>query len=129
MTPLDLARGFVAKGLEDEATLRELLDNPVVSDPIRGFHAQQAAEKYLKAVLAIDQERPERTHDLERLASQCAGAGHAVPGELEGIFALSEFAVQERYPLATLPPLDRAQALGLVSRLREWVEGILAGGV
>lgn len=76
MTPLDLARAFVAKAREDEDLLEQATTNLKVADSVFGFHAQQAAEKYLKAVLAIDQERPEWTHDLGKLARQCADAGH-----------------------------------------------------
>jgi HEPN domain-containing protein len=97
-----------------------------MADWLFGFHAQQAVEKYLKAVLAIDQERPERTHDLGVLAEQSRQSGHALPEALEGISDLSRYAVQERYPLALTPPVDRAAALDLVVRVRAWVEDVVA---
>lgn len=125
MTPLDLAKAYLAKGLEDEAVLKELLTNQRISDSVFGFHAQQAAEKYLKAVLAIDQARPQKSHDLRSLADQCAQAGHPLPDENEEVLELSPFAVQERYPFALTPPIDRQDTLENVSELRRWVEQVV----
>ncbi len=125
MTPLDLARAFLAKAREDEALLESVLENPGISDAIFGFHAQQAAEKYLKAVLAIEQERPERTHDLRVLAEQCEAAGHELPETGNELARLSPYAVQERYPFAPVPPIDRQVALNLVAALRRWAEGLI----
>jgi HEPN domain-containing protein len=78
--------------------------------------AHQAVGKYLKAVLAIEQERPERTHFLRSLATQCENAGWAFPTELEGVFDLGKFAVEGRYPFQELP-IDRTAALELVQRV------------
>ncbi|MGH2778927.1 MAG: HEPN domain-containing protein [Actinomycetota bacterium] len=126
MTPLDLAEAFLQKGRGDEALLERIVSDVEIADWLFGFHAQQAVEKYLKAVLAIGQERPERTHDLGVLAEQCRQSGHALPEDLEGISDLSRYAVQERYPLALTPPVDRAAALDLVVRVRAWVEDVVA---
>lgn len=125
MTPLDLAKAYLAKGREDEAVLEELIDNPRISDAVFGFHAQQAAEKYMKAVLAIDQERPQKSHDLRSLADQCGEAGHPLPDELEEVLELSPFAVQERYPFALTPPISRRDISYSVAQLRGWVERIV----
>lgn len=127
MTPLDLAKAFLAKCREDEVLLERIVSDDAVADALFGFHAQQATEKYLKAILAIDQVRPERTHDLEVLAEQCARAGHPVPEEHIGAISdLSRYAVQERYPLALTPPIDRVAALDLVVRVRRWVESVVS---
>lgn len=50
--PIDLAKGWVAKGDSDRATARLVLGGPGPYDTAC-FHAQQAAEKYLKAVVAL----------------------------------------------------------------------------
>lgn len=122
MTPLDLARAFMEKGREDEVLLERIVADDAIADALFGFHAQQAVEKYLKAVLAIDQERPERTHDLGVLAAQCDRAGHLLPEELDGISDLSRYAVQERYPMALTPPVDRKPVLDLVVKARAWAQ-------
>ena len=126
MTPLDLAKAFLEKGREDEVLLERIIADEVVADALFGFHAQQAVEKYLKAVLAIDQEKPARTHALAVLADQCRDAGHALPERLGAISDLSRFTVQERYPLAVTPPIERAGALDLVARVRAWAQDIVA---
>lgn len=126
MTPLDLARSFVEHGKGDEALLGEALSNPRIPDWIYGFHAQQAAEKYVKAALAIEQERPERTHDLESLVRQCADAGYTLPVGIEPVYQLSQYAVATRYPPVEMAPVDRQQALELVRMLRRWVEVMIA---
>jgi len=68
MTPLEQARELMAQGDED---LQAAKDNNA-----RGYHyvavflAQQAAEKYLKALYLVRfQATPPRTHDLEKLAT------------------------------------------------------------
>lgn len=130
MTPLDLARAFLVKAGDDQAVLEIVVDDARISDGIFGFHAQQAVEKCLKAVLAIDQERPEHTHDLVKLSAQCGQAGHELP---EGVAAeldhLSEFAVDPRYPFIELT-IDRVASLWLVTSVRRWAADIFeaAGG-
>lgn len=125
MTPLDLAKAYLTKGREDESVLEVCLTDPRISDAVFGFHAQQAAEKYLKAVLAIDQERPQKSHDLRSLAEQCGQAGHPMPDEYEEVLELSPFAVQERYPFALTPPISRRDISYSVAQLRGWVEKIV----
>lgn len=122
MTPLDLAKAFLEKGREDEVLLERIVTDAAIADSLFGFHAQQAVEKYLKALLAVEQERPERTHDLGVLIEQCRQAGHDLSSDLADVSDLSRYAVQERYPLAVTPPIDRAEALQQVASVREWVE-------
>lgn len=83
MTPLDLAKAFLEKGRDDENLLEVILEDVRIPDWLFGFHAQQAAEKYLKALLAVAQEKPARTHDLDFLIAQCRRAAFEVPAELE----------------------------------------------
>jgi hypothetical protein len=126
MTPLDLAKALLEKGQEDEALLQRIVADEAIADALFGFHAQQAVAKYLKAVLAIDQERPHRTHDLDVLAGQCVQNGHDVPEDLREISDLSRYAVEERNPLAVTPPIDRATALDLVVGVRTWAQDVVA---
>ncbi|HET6401865.1 MAG TPA: HEPN domain-containing protein [Candidatus Kapabacteria bacterium] len=61
------------------------------------FHAQQAAEKYLKAFLIRNGERPLRTHDLGGLLKICTRFDDGLAGFAEDCDALTEFAVDARY--------------------------------
>ena len=63
MTPLELARTFLQKGDEDKVLLSKLVTATEVIRIHLGFQVQQAAEKYIKAVLAMDASRPTRAHD------------------------------------------------------------------
>jgi len=62
------------------------------------FHAQQAAEKYLKTLLIQRWRRPERTHDLGTVLAACRAAGYSLPGIDGDCTLLSRFAIESRYP-------------------------------
>jgi hypothetical protein len=49
---LDLARVSLARAVDDETLVRKVCSDADAADSIVGFHAQQAAEKLIKAVLA-----------------------------------------------------------------------------
>lgn len=51
--PAELAALLARKASDDATAMRELAGNSEISDEIVGFHAQQAVEKWLKAVMAI----------------------------------------------------------------------------
>ena len=51
MEPLERAKLLLAKARDDETVLEEIISNEKIRDEIIGFHAQQAAEKLLKALL------------------------------------------------------------------------------
>jgi HEPN domain-containing protein/predicted nucleotidyltransferase len=62
------------------------------------FHAQQAAEKYLKVLLIQKNIRPPRTHELKELLPIVRKAGYAVPGIDDDCVFLSQFAIGARDP-------------------------------
>jgi len=62
------------------------------------FHAQQAAEKYLKAVLVWHRIPPARTHNLTELLSRVRAAGNALEGLDADCALLSKYPVEVRYP-------------------------------
>ena len=93
----EVARSWLRRARSDLVTARKALDDRDQLDPwVASFHAQQAAEKYLKGALVIVQIRFPRTHELERL-QPLLPAGWAVPGR-EALAGLSRFAVAGRYP-------------------------------
>lgn len=49
---LDLAHVLLSRAIDDETPVRKVSTDTDVADAIIGFHAQQAAEKLIKAVLA-----------------------------------------------------------------------------
>ena len=62
------------------------------------FHAQQAVEKALKAVLVHRAADFPKTHDLERLVELIQDAGVEWPAQLDAVLSLVPFATQARYP-------------------------------
>jgi HEPN domain-containing protein len=123
MKQLEQARKFIAKAAEDEALLDAVLAKPEVSDAIYGFHAQQAVEKLLKALLSVHAVRFPKTHDLQTLLTLLEGVGETIPSELTRVDDLTPFAVEWRYDSFTAPSaFDRLKTRALVARLHSFVE-------
>jgi HEPN domain-containing protein len=93
----EVARSWLRRARTDLVAAEHALADRDALDPwVASFHAQQAAEKYLKAALVIEQIRFSRTHELERLRSLLP-AGWELPDQ-ETLAGLSRFAVAGRYP-------------------------------
>jgi hypothetical protein len=91
-------------------------------DPIFGFHAQQACEKLLKALVSAKQIRYPFTHSLEKLLKLLAESGETLPALPHNPLLLEPFAVTFRYEF--VDPFDEAmrQTMRLsVALLREFV--------
>ena len=95
MTKPTQAQILLVKATEDEMALGA----PNLSDSILGFHAQQAVEKLIKALLAQLNVDFEKTHDLERLQTVLAALGESLPPKPIPLDQLSDFAVVYRYDL------------------------------
>lgn len=79
---------------------------------IIAFHAQQAAEKALKAALVRANRRPPRTHSLKSLLEELENAGVATAGLLNDCRLLEPYAVALRYPTkAPMPTAEEGRAL------------------
>jgi HEPN domain-containing protein len=78
--PVDLARRFLVLADRDIKTVRQLAGIPESDDEAIGFHAQQAIEKCLKAVLALHEVPFRKTHDLAELVDLLRDQGsHSRP--------------------------------------------------
>ncbi len=82
------------------------------------FHAQQAAEKALKAILIARNMEFPFVHDLDELVELCREAGLTVPAGLEELDTLTPYAVAARYPGAESSPseTDASSAVELAAR-------------
>ncbi len=128
MKPLDRAKLFLAKAIDDVKLIEVVLSSEKVTDEIIGFHAQQAAEKLLKTVLMAKGIPFRRTHDLRELMDLLADHGLELPTTLNQIRYLTPFAVEFRYdylPSEDESPFDRWKAFELVRQLRAWVEEVI----
>ena len=115
------------KAGNDAAAMRELAGNPEISDEIIGFHAQQAVEKWLKAVLGSRGVDFEYTHDLRRLIAEVEAVVGEFPFNTAEVVALTEHAVPLRYDeILDTEPLDRDATVTLVNELGSWAKARLA---
>lgn len=90
-------------------------------DEIVGFHAQQCAEKLLKAVLATHEIEFPRTHSLQYLLDRLSDNDNAPTPSLHAVKELYPYAIQFRYeaPLED-ESLHRPSVLELLEQLRAW---------
>jgi len=92
------------------------------------YHAQQAAEKCLKAVLVDAGVAFPFTHSLARLITIVQNSGVAWDTNLDQAAELTEYAVESRYPGASrqITAGDLQQATELAGRVLAWAEGLIA---
>jgi len=109
----------------DAAACKVLDAAPEMSDTVIGFHAQQACEKCLKAVLSASGVEFSRTHDLVRLMQLLASQGIEVPDDAQWIDELNPYAVEARYGLVDAGGLDRSRTLRTVDLMLDWTRGRL----
>lgn len=124
-TQLDLARRLLGAAKDDELTARSILPIEGIADTIIGFHAQQAVEKSIKAVLAANAIKFPFIHDLESLIELCKNSEIEVPSTLHATKALTPFAAAERYGSEIPIGLDRDQALQWATEATTWAQGIV----
>jgi HEPN domain-containing protein len=120
--PEELARRFLLLADRDIKAFRKLCEDLDIDDEVVGFHAQQAVEKCLKAVLAKHRVDLRKTHDLQILVDLIIQNDLPNPPFREGIDLLGPFAVELRYDLIVAEPLDRARARTVVEAVRLWAE-------
>jgi len=126
MGAFERAKLLLAKARDDEILIEEIISKERIRDEIIGFHAQQAAEKLLKALLMAQNIPYRKTHDLRELIDLIRDHDIQFPESLMEIRTLSPFAVEFRYdylPTEEELPFDRQKALEMVRDLRKWVEG------
>ncbi len=122
-----LVRQWIAKAKEDllnaEHTLT-LRENCPVSTVC--FHAQQCAEKYLKALLTCRGIEFPKTHDLVVLVNRL-GRESGLELKMEDVHPLNRYSIEARYP-GDWDPIDMREALGAVEkarRVRDAVRNVL----
>ncbi len=122
-----LAEKFLRKANQDMTVIEKWLHDPDIADEILGFHAQQAAEKMLKAVLAYQAIDFPFTHRLADLMDVSKEYGICLPDRFEDVRFLTPFAVEFRYDLyeEDEESVDFEEVLALLTELRRWVNTII----
>lgn len=81
------------------------------------FHAQQAAEKAMKAFLAWHDVPFRKTHNLEELGRQCTAFDATLQTLVDRAAPLTEYAWKFRYPgEAEVPPSEEAEEALAIAR-------------
>lgn len=117
---------WVAKADADLATAKR--EAAVVESPNYDavcFHAQQCAEKYLKAVMVEDGVRIPRIHDLEALLNMLDSQHPELQKVIHSARILSAMAVEVRYPGMMADEDDAAESVRAAVVIREAVCVIL----
>lgn len=104
----------------DRETFDLLLPLPKASLAALGFHAQQAAEKSLKAVGVLSGLEMPRTHDLAALGQVILGKGESLPLTVDQLRALNPFAVEYRYDDELIPQTTRAVLAETLAVVMDW---------
>jgi HEPN domain-containing protein len=119
------AQHWLATAEQDYAVALRLADE---MPNVACFHAQQAAEKALKAALVARCGDSARDHSIVALLSECESSGIATPeGIIDDARRLDKFYVSSRYPdaLGGLDPtkmFGRSEAIEAADRCRRFVD-------
>ena len=117
-----VARLLLDSASQDLAACRLLAAATGIGDAIVGFHAQQAVEKSLKAVLSARKVEFRRTHDLVSLLDLLQDKHLPEPPEADWLDELNPYAVEARYGTISPEGLDRARTLGAAAQVVAWAE-------
>lgn len=127
MTPqLEEAQRLLRLAKRDKETFDLLCRMPEANLAAIGFHAQQAAEKTLKAILAVRQVEIRRTHDLAARSQAILDEGGKLPVSVEILRQLNPFAVEFRYNDEIIPAVSRTNLSACVETLVSWGSSVIS---
>ena len=121
-----LTTEWVAKAEGDRAPLlRERRARAAPNYDAACFHAQQCAEKYLKARLHEAGISFGKTHDIERLLDLALPIETSWEPLRADLIALTDFAVEFRYPGSAAVRADMLESARICERVRALVRSSL----
>jgi len=103
----------------------QLMSGLEIPEEAIGFHAQQAVEKLLKALLAAKEIDYPFTHRLVELLDLIRDTGITLPPEFEDLRKLTPFAIEFHYNIYPQDPeakIDWNSVRQAIRRLHLWVE-------
>ena len=122
--PTEVPLAWLQRARSDLQLGRAALNTRGVLPEDAAFHAQQCAEKALKALLLHHEVAFPKTHNIEVLLDLLKAQGLNIPKGVDESFELSEYAVQTRYP-GEWEPVTKAEARKSIDRaalVLTWVE-------
>jgi len=124
----EIAEMLLKKARLDLDVISKMFDSGEKFDAILGFHAQQAIEKAIKAVMVYKGLRLVKTHNLRTLIEICEDAGMKAPEISISLERLTRYSVEDRYLEISDEPsevLNRRELLKDVQRIVDWAEQIV----
>ncbi|WP_157265893.1 HEPN domain-containing protein [Azohydromonas aeria] len=106
----------------DAVVFFKLVDDVEVHDSMLGFHAQQAIEKALKAVLSRHGVLVPRTHRIDQLLDVFQDGALPLPPHAQNLDEFNPYAVQARYGALDTGPLDRLLAAEWLKDVMDWAQ-------
>ena len=125
MSEVNDPRAWVNRAEEDFELARSSLQRKKPFSASACFHAQQCAEKYMKALLISKGADFPKTHDLLMLNNLCSNAGIFLEINPKYLNTLTDYAVRTRYPGEELPLDEAREAFGFAKLVRSLVRDIL----
>lgn len=118
-----LAQGWFRKADSDLSDARRTVSSEGPFDTAC-YHAQQAAEKYLKGYLAWREQAIPRTHDLEELQRLCIELEPIPELTALDLTEMTGYAVELRYDAEFWPSqLTAGEAVGVAEKVRTIILG------
>ncbi len=125
MTDVKELKSWIANAEDDFGAAKVLmrLKKPLLAGAC--FHAQQCAEKYLKALLILKDVDFPKTHDLPTLNTMCSEAGIFTGFDVGQLVDLTEYAVRRRYPGNQPTPEEAKEAIEIAKSVRRFARSFL----
>ena len=105
----DVAQGWMKKAESDLENVFTMMESGKALDTAC-FHAQQGAEKYLKAFLCFHGVDYPKTHDIEELLDLCSTIDKRFSALVTETLFLTDYAVELRYDFEFWPHQEDVQA-------------------
>jgi HEPN domain-containing protein len=124
----DFVQSWLAKAEGDIAAAEHLLTLDTQDHWAAAFHAEQAGEKLLKALLVRHQIPFPKTHDIQRLLDLAEPKESTIANQLRSAVMLTRFGVEFRYPGEEVADMKTAQdAIGEAKKVQKDVLARLRG--
>ena len=119
---------WLTHALSDLKLARVGKEDPEILAEQTCFHAQQAVEKSLKAVLLFAKVDFPLTHDLRDLLEIFEASDIVLPENFKEVDALTPYAVESRYPgyWEVITDQDVEEALKLAESVLDWAKTYIA---
>jgi HEPN domain-containing protein len=125
MTDIKELKSWLAHAEDDYESARLLIRRrkPLLYSSC--FHAQQCAEKYLKALLVFKDQGFPKTHDLNVLNNLRKSSGLLIGIDEKNLELLSAYAVMTRYPGDDLTIEEAKEAIRIATTIRKFSRNFL----